>query len=259
MTQHHRAGEIPSPPPGVDGEETLELRCDHPLGHELLLGAVATVLATVPGLRYRLLESSEPACWEGREHAFAFCLDARTRRSPLGIELGRLPLFLYASPRYLGESVDFEQVAGNLQHRFADIDLGDAHVPWRIAVQQAKHEMPVPAGTARYRDVFCALQFAVSGRGLAWLPPGIAADDLARRNLRRVEPGVSRETPVAHVCIPHRRKPRQEALDVVFALTKAFKASLPAALPPARRLVPAGGLASAERRPLGGLNMENQR
>lgn len=255
MNQHHRAREIPSPP-GVDGEETLELRCDHPLGHELLLGAVATVLATVPGLRYRLLESSEPACWEGREHAFAFCLDARTRRSPLGIELGCLPLFLYASPRYLGENVDFEQVASNPQHRFADIDLGDANAPWRIAVKQATHDMPVPSGTARYRDVFCALQFAVSGRGLAWLPPGIAADDLARRNLRRVEPGVSRETPAAHVCIPHRRKPGQEALDVIFALTKAFKASPPALPPSARRPVRAGGLTSAERRPRGTLKME---
>ena len=200
----------------------LELRADHPLARELLLRAVGDALGICPLLRWRLRSIHLQTAWSGRENALALCVDGRTRRSPIGIAIGELSLGLYGSTDYLRRQ-RIATLEDALTHPIIDLELGELGERGGVGTCAARS---MANADRRTRNVHESLRFALSSKGLAWLPPLFAEDGQRSGRLKRVmSQAACRATAPIHVCLPHRRKPGPHALIVVDRLAAVIRAS----------------------------------
>lgn len=214
--------------------DVIDLRADHDFGRHLLIAALARMAAAGSMLDWHIRRTDDPVDWNGDEHALALCMRPGTRRSPIGVALPSMPLGLYASPDYLAREGEVVMPAWFAGRRILDVDFGQSQRSWLLTGGMARIETRVPAETRTTPSVHEALRFAVSGRGLAWLPPMVVVDDLRRGVVRPAMPGAwHRLAPPVHLCLPHRRKPSREMLALSDQLVRMLRAAT--AVPAVRR------------------------
>lgn len=204
----------------------LDIRVDHPLGQWLVLQVLPKLEASLPGLSYRLEHSERPADWAGKGPAMALCLQQGSRLSALSTYVGRLPLQLFATPHYLASARWSGSLAGLGTHPVMDLDFGQRDALWWLQSEHQFCQVATPPRLHETREPSDALAFALSHRGLAWLPIDMVQDDVRRARLVPALPGWRRQTPKLHACFPAGGAPHEGAIQIVTALAERLIRSL---------------------------------
>jgi DNA-binding transcriptional LysR family regulator len=117
-------------------------------------------------------------------------------------KLGEFPIWLYASPAYLGKHGTPESVDALSRH--VALDLFEGTHDWRLGANAGEATVTVTPRFAA-NDLSTLTMAAAEGLGLAWLPPFMCEREVAEGRLVRVLPQWSRGTREVYALFPSPR------------------------------------------------------